>query len=187
MGINYFAYITGIASLLGFILQIFDVFPKHAEFRKSAFLFIFGVFIGSFIKALDASQIKVDFSLSGYSVLVGVFILVIVGFLIAAAYMSDSSRRKELFGVSGIGFFVLMIILFAGTLMNRSCTSPEIEKSRLTINELILLVDSAEQRKDFDRAIMHLETIKNQLEANDQRNKSIDERIASDKTLQIKR
>ncbi|CAG9295951.1 hypothetical protein EV690_2880 [Celerinatantimonas diazotrophica] len=43
----WFTYITGVASLLGFIVQVFDLFPKYGVARRSVFLVVSGVFLGS--------------------------------------------------------------------------------------------------------------------------------------------
>ncbi|ABL00105.1 hypothetical protein Ppro_2499 [Pelobacter propionicus DSM 2379] len=43
---DYFTYITGIASILGFFLQLTDAFPKHREIRKSIFYISIAVISG---------------------------------------------------------------------------------------------------------------------------------------------
>jgi hypothetical protein len=76
-----------------------------------------------------------------------------------------------------------MVCLFFGYLFILG--SPE--TSRLTVNELISLADSAETKKDYDREIMHLETVKSRFPSDDPRIKNINERILEAKTLQVKR
>lgn len=189
MDLNYFTYITGVASLLGFILQIFDIFPKHAGVRKSLFLFIFGIFIGTTLNALDASKIEISFKLSGYVLLVSVLLAVVIGFLVVGSMMEDSDRRVELFTISGVGTFAFFVILFFGFLLTAFSSdgvSPNAEKARLTTNELIELADAAKEKGDYDRELMHLETLQNRFLSDDVRYKKIEERITQEKSKQIK-
>jgi drug/metabolite transporter (DMT)-like permease len=178
MEISYFAYITGIASFLGFILQIFDVFPRHAGLRKSVFLLVLGMFIGTLLNAINALNLEFNIKISGYTLLVSVFFLAIIGFLIAGALMRDPHRRQELFAIAGVGFAVFIVVLFIGFLMTGNLNSPTIEKTRLTISELLELADSSENMGDFDRALMHLETVKSRLEQDDSRMEKIEKRIS---------
>ena len=60
MEFTTFTYITGIATLLGFAIQIFDVFPSHSAVRSNILILVVGVFLGSVIGALDASEIKLE-------------------------------------------------------------------------------------------------------------------------------
>lgn len=188
MDLNYFTYITGIASLLGFILQVFDVFPKHAQFRKSLFLVVLGIFIGSILNAIDASKIEFTFKVSGYVLLLSVFIVVIVGFLIAGAMTDDTERRGEMFGVAGAGFAAFFLVLFFGflfTLLPERSHYSENDISILTTNELISLSDYSKSKGDIEREIFHLETIKNRFDKNDERYIKIEERIKQEKSIQI--
>lgn len=57
MKLGLFTYLTGIATLLGLFLQVKDVFPKHRETRKAVLLVVCGVFLGTFIGALQGTHI----------------------------------------------------------------------------------------------------------------------------------
>ena len=59
------------------------------------------------------------------------------------------------------------------------------EKSSLSISELVQLSDAALQNSNFDRAIMHLETVKKRLEVEDPRYAKITERIDLIKKQQL--
>jgi len=114
------------------------------------------------------------------------FFLAIVGFLTAGAIMPDSHRRQELFAIAGVGFFVFVLVLLFGYPITGNVSSPAIEKSRLTISELLELADSAENKGNFDRALMHLETVKSRLQSGDSRLEKIEERISDTKDRQVK-
>ncbi|MCG8096881.1 MAG: hypothetical protein JAZ17_25200 [Candidatus Thiodiazotropha endolucinida] len=189
MDLTYFAYISGVASLLGFMLQVFDVFPTHADIRKSLFLLALGIFIGTIFNAMDASEIEVTFKASGYVILVSVLLLITIIALIAGAMMEDKERRGELFAVSGVSSFIFMLVLIFGYIfssISSSVDSENVEKSRLTTNELLLLADSAMAQGDYEREIMHLETLKNRFYIEDIRRKKLEERIGQAKDKQIK-
>ncbi len=64
MNFGTFAFITGIASLLVLVLQLKDAFPEHREVRKTVFLIVLGVFIGTIISAFQHVSIKLDFPLN---------------------------------------------------------------------------------------------------------------------------
>ena len=186
MGFSYFTYIAGIASLLGFALQVFDVFPKHAGFRKTLFLLILGIFLGTLLNTFNASNINFEVKITGFTLLVALFAFTIIGFLIAGAMTKEAERREELFAIGGIGFFAFIIVLLFGSLISGNVESPAIEKQKLTVSELIKLADTAEDKGDYDRAIMHLETIEQRLEPNDPRKQKLEERIDQTKDKQIK-
>ena len=186
MELSYFTYIAGIASLLSFAIQVFNVFPKHAQFRKSIFLLILGIFLGTLLNTLNASHINFDVKISGFTLLVSLFAIAIICFLVAGAITKDSHSRGELFTIGGIGFFAFIPVLLFGSLISGNIETPAIEKQKLTVSELIELADSAEKKGNFDRAIMHLETINNRLEVNDYRKQKIEERITQTKSKQIK-
>jgi hypothetical protein len=185
MEFSHFTYIAGIASLLGFALQLFNVFPKYSGFRKSIFLLILGIFLGTLINTFNTSHVTFDVKISGFSILITVFALTIIGLLVAGAMMQNPRRREELFTICSFGFMGFLCVLFMGSLFSGNVKTATMEKEQLTISEFIELADYAEKRGDFDRAIMHLESLKNRLEANDLRQKKIKERIEQAKRRQI--
>ena len=45
LDLDVFTYITGIAGLLGLVLQLKDAFPEHRETRKTIVLLVLGIFL----------------------------------------------------------------------------------------------------------------------------------------------
>jgi len=104
MELSYFTYITGGASLVGLSLQIFDVFPNYAAYRKYISLFIAGIFVGTLLNTFNASHINFDIRISGFTLLITVFVITILGFLITGAKTKEPRKREELFGIGGVVF-----------------------------------------------------------------------------------
>jgi len=179
MDLNYFSYITGLASLLGFLAQILGWFPNHKEMRRSVLLVILGVFFGSLSSAFNASSIELNISVSGFTLLLIALGSVIIGFLVAAAFSSKSDKRDEFYGVAGVTGIAFMFILLFGGLLNVENSSTKIrdEKSRISISEFKLLSEDALKRKDHERALMHLNSVKARLNSRDSIYKKVEERI----------
>jgi len=102
MDFSYFSYVTGLASLFGFIAQVMDWFPHYKELRRSIFLVLVGIFVGSLSSAFNSSSITLDFSISGFSLLLIAIGSLILLLLMVATFSRDHSKRNELYGVSGI-------------------------------------------------------------------------------------
>ncbi len=172
-----FTLITGLASLFGFAIQIFDLFPRLGRARQVVFLILIGVFIGSTIRAIEPASIRFNVQVTGFTAFIGLFILVVVGFLIAGASTTDPKRRGELFGIAGVGFLGLMFTAFLGSLMFGAIDSPAIANQKLTIHELSVLSDEALRQKDYERAVMHLKSVETRLHSDEARKKLIGEKI----------
>ncbi|EMB48627.1 Uncharacterised protein [Vibrio mimicus] len=175
---EYFTYITGVATLIGFGMQLFDFLPSFRAYRQSAFLVFLGMFIGSLFNTIDGSQVQLSFEISALSLLVCAIGAVIVWCL----YVAKKERREEFFGVAGLATFVLFMILMFGGL---SGLKTEEEKDRLTLTEFIVLSDYAEQKGDFEKAIKHREAVLNKLAKDDVRIESIKGQIKQLKQRQI--
>lgn len=181
-----FTLITGLASLFGFTIQAFDLFPKFGHTRQTIFLLLTGIFVGSLLRAIDPSSIKLSLQITGFTVVIALFAIVIMGFLIAAAFSTDAGKRGEFYGVAGIGFFVFVFILIAGGIASTAGVSPVVEKQRVTITELNTLVERALQNKDFERALMHLRTIEDRVQGDAIRMKLTQERIRQIELQELK-
>lgn len=180
--VDPFTLVTGIASLLGFVLQVFDVFPRFSKLRHSAFLLFLGVFLGGLIRTIDPSGIKLTLELGGFAVLVAFFGGGILLLLIIAAFTSDYRKRGEFLGASGVGFFAFILFLMFGGVMSGAAENPAIEKQRLTVSELQDLTEKALRVEDSERAVMHLRTIEGRLQKDAGRRKIVQERI---RTIEI--
>lgn len=180
-----FTLLTGLASLFGFAIQAFDLFPKLGRSRQAVFLLLVGVFVGSLLRAIEPSSITLDLKISGFTTVIALFATVITSFLIAAAFTDDTTKRGEFYGVAGIGFFVFIIILGVGGMASGIGQNPALEKQRITTVELNALADHALQNKDYERALMHLRTIKERMQGDNDRTKIIKEKIRAIELLEL--
>ena len=166
-------------------MNVTNIFRKYKKVRDSISLIVFGVFLGSFIKAFDSSSIRLDFPIDGYTIIVAIFVLVILSSLVTGFTTNDVNRRGDLHVVAGIAFFVFIFVLMVGIAIRNENLSIEQEKKKLNISEVILLADDNEKRTNYDRAIMHLESVKYRLGIDDPRRKVIEERIKELKLKQV--
>ncbi len=180
-----FTLITGLASLFGFLIQIFDLFPRLGQAREKLFLVLVGIFIGSLFKAIDPTAIRISFQITGFTLLVAVFVLVITGFLITAAFTADNKKREEFYNVAFSGFMACIFVLFFGGMLTGAIDSHS-EKQLLSISELNTLVERSVQSKDYDRALIHLKTIKDKMPPYDNRTTLVDDRIREIEIMELK-
>ena len=187
MDISYFSYITGLASLFGFIAQVLDWFPRHKEIRKYGVTLVFGFFIGSLSVVFNAASITFNINVTGYVLLLSLLGLVTFFFVVTGLLTSDITKRSELYNISSVSCGIFMFVLIFGSIPSMENESVNIknEKSKLTISELIYLSKQAEKRADYDRALMHLQSIKNRIGTDDSRQKDLNKKIESIKDAQI--
>lgn len=185
---NYFIYITGLASLMGFVLQIFNVFQKYKASRNAISFILFGVFIGSIISKFEPNTIKFDIAVNGYIILLALFITVILTTLVIGFLTNKKTRKTELFTVSTVAFVFFLIILFAGSITTseqHELDMKKMETGNPNIEELIHIANLNENNHNLDRAIIHLEMIKTRLKRDDPRYGVIEERIRKLKIEQV--
>jgi len=185
LDLDAFTYITGIAGLLGLVLQLKDTFPQHRETRKTVVLLVLGVFLGSLVSSLRSVKVDLSTTVTPFSVLVGVFVAVLAVIVVAAVLSSEHSKREQLFMVTGLGTFALMILLFFGTLVSGLDSQSDRETRRLTIDELLEMSSQHLGRKNFDRSIFFLEQARQRVPKTDSRYKSIQTRIDDVKAKQV--
>lgn len=181
-----FTLVTGLASLFGFAIQAFDLFPKFGRARQTVFVLLVGIFIGSLLRAIDPSSVRLNLHITGFTIVIALFAVVIIGFLMTAAFTQDFKKRNEFYGVAGIGFLAFIFVLMFGGIFSGAVESPAVEKRRVTITELNALADRALQNKDFERARMHLRTIEERVRGDDERSKVVKEKIRQIELQELK-
>jgi hypothetical protein len=181
-----FTYITGIAGLLGLFLQVKDSFPEHREARKTIVLLVIGVFLGAAISLLTGVKLILTAEIGAFQVLVAAIVLVLAFISLAAAFAGNAERRNALFGFAGVGTIALLFILMFGSLTSGTTYHQvAIEKERISIDELMLLIGAAESRSDYERALMYLELAESRLEAGDVRSKVLEQRASGMRQKQV--
>lgn len=181
--IDTFTLVTGLATLISFAVQVWDLFPRLGKWRESTFLLLLGVLFGSFLRAFDASRIVMDVKVSfGVVVLISLSAF-IVAFLALAADAKDAQRRGEYYVVSivgGLAWAVALIGVAIGNIPGNTYNFPD-----LSVSELSYLADRAEQTKDYDRAIARLEALKRRVLGEADIQQKIDQRIKEDRARQL--
>jgi hypothetical protein len=182
----YFTIITGVVTLFGFLIQVFGYLPRLGDFRQHLAIFSLGVCLGSIVGELNPSKLSLDFALTGFTVIVLVFILVIVAFLIIPIFTHDAGRRAEYYAVAGIGFFVFIFVLMFGSASGtkHEATADTVMQS-LTIGDLNALVSYDLGRQDFDMALVRLDAMKELMPGSDERLKVVNERIQQVRARQL--
>jgi hypothetical protein len=138
---------------------------------------LLGVFIGSALRAIEPSSIRLNIEITGFTLYVGAFVLILIGLLVAAAFTNEPEKRVEFYGAAVFGFLGFMFTVLLGSVMFGDVSNPASQKAQLTISELNKLSDEAAKTKDFERAIDHLKTIKARLPAGDERLSVIEQKI----------
>ena len=151
---SYLTYITGIATLLGFVLQLKDVFPQHREARKGILYVCFGVFIGSIVGAINSIDIKLshDYGLVSI-VLVGVLIIIALALVVMtfiAFNSSEHNQRSDLFNGVGFGVFIFFCILGALAFSTSGIKGPD---DKYSSAEKMVMAKYNLENKNYERAI----------------------------------
>jgi hypothetical protein len=180
-----FQWVTGITSLISFGIQLFDLFPRFRENRQRILFLSFGLFLGSIFRAIDSSSIKIVIQFSGFVLLITALTIALVGLAFIGALTSDTERRATTLGICFAGSMGYLIILFFGSLFNGAIENPKIEMQKITSTELLFLSEKAVEHKNYERAIMHLNTLHGRIANDDQRIKNIEQRIVEIKQLEL--
>lgn len=176
-----FTIITGLATLVGFFLQIRGMFPQYRKYYSAATFFTLGLTIGTAIAAFSGTTIQLPQSITpknlmGFLLFGGSAILVFICF-VASAFTTDKDRRSELSKIASAvsGFLIFILLFFTSTFFQDSSSS-------LNYDEQIQLAVYAIDHQNFDRGIKLLNGAKSMLKPNDPRldgiNSLIDKAIA---------
>jgi MFS family permease len=180
---EYFAYVTGVATLLAFVLQLKDVFPQHRDARKALLYVVSGMFLGSLLGNINKIDIKIATEVHPISALVVAFLCLLLLGLAAIAIASVTSetfdRRSELYGLLGIGTMVFFVGLLAAGISFSATSRESPEIWRFSVQEHVVLARYHVQRKDFDRALTLLDRVRTQYPVDDVRRKEIESQIES--------
>ncbi len=182
MDIGLFTYITGIATLLGFVLQFRDVFPAHRELRKNVVLVIMGVFVGTLLGALQRVSITVAAPLTWFPILVAALLLILFIILVGALFAQENERRKQLYIAFGWFLTAILLVLLVGNMLTRKWPK---ETQSLSTDEILILVDSNVSKGNYDAAIHWLECIRDRVSRRDPRFTSATRRIDELKQKQL--
>ncbi|WP_211474923.1 hypothetical protein [Collimonas humicola] len=188
MNLNFvdaLTYISGIASVLGIMLQFKDSFPEHRETRKAVFMLVLGIFVGSIIGGLRGVKVDFGVAITSSQIVLWVLVFVTAGIAIVGAFVKDQTRRGELFIMSAVGIVATFILLAFGGMSGIEDSRIERQRKQLTVEEILELSTNATARGNYERALTFIEDAKSRLLLNDERLKILDDRIRDIKNQQV--
>jgi cytochrome bd-type quinol oxidase subunit 2 len=181
---NYFTYIVGGITIVGVILQLFDLFKRIEKTRNVLTLVFLGMFLGSFLSAFNTSNIKLDVTFNFLMVLEVIIFIITVISTIISYHSVDENKREIVNTVAVISFVFFVFILVFGNLAVYGLDS--IDESKINQQELIILSKYNMEKENIERSVMYLDILKSRLQENDVRRTAIDLQIDSLKKVQIK-
>jgi len=118
---NVFTTITGIFTLLGFILQIRGIYPQYRRYYAPATLFTLGLTVGFGLNSITGTSVYLPDNITprnifGFALYGGTGLLIFMCFS-ASLFIQDKERRSELstIGSAVSGFFIFLLIFFTST------------------------------------------------------------------------
>lgn len=164
-----FTLITGLASLLGFAVQIFDVFPAHAKGRQAIWMLLLGAFLGGILATTNWEGMELALVWDGFTLSMTTLAALVVFFALAAAFTSDARRRRGFYIVGGIAALAFTIATSVGALVGTVTDSRLLKQNVVNEQELVWLIERAEDRRDSERALHHIDTLLERLDEDDER------------------
>ena len=129
-----FTIVTGIASLIGFGIQMFDIFPQLGKHRKELALVFLGIFIGSLIRAIEPASIRLKLEISWTVVLIGLFVATFFAIIWMAAISDRQDRQVKYSELLRYLVLIFAMLVLPRLLFTSSDTIRSIES--LSINQL---------------------------------------------------
>lgn len=168
-----FAIITGLASLFGFAMQAFNVFPEHARGRQALWMLAIGLFLGGLLSTLDIRAVRLDFAFTGYTIAMTALGALILFFAVMAAFTENHTRRRGFYIVGGLGALAFTITTSVSALVGTVTDSQLVRQDVVNEQELSWLIDRAETRGDTARQIHHMELLLQRLDEDDERRSTL--------------
>lgn len=165
-----FTLITGLASLLGFAVQIFDIFPTHAKGRQAIWMLLLGAFLGGILATTNWQGMELSLVWDGFTLSMTALAALVVFFALAAAFTADTRRRRGFYIVGGIAALAFTIATSVGALVGTVTDSKLLKQNVVNEQELVWLIERASERGDPERALHHVESLLDRLDKdNEQR------------------
>lgn len=177
------ALISGVAGILGLILQITDTFPAHRHARQAIVLLILGFFGGTVVAALMGATIKIEGQITPSYLLIAGLLAISAALLLATIFTNDENRRAELYTASGVSGGVMCAVFF---LVAAAWAFGGQRQDILTLDEYLALSAASEAHGDFERAIDLTDRAGMYLPAEDPRKVRLEQRIERLKAEQVK-
>ena len=148
---NWFTIITGIITILSFLLQFKRIFPAHTEIKKAVLFWSLGAFVGSFLGSINGANINIELDGSPLYYLV---ILAQIAFLVSGLYFMFVGRVGPIHGegpaAACLAIFLLLTFgqLFAAGVLHKD------DEETLTLQETFKIARLNEELRAYDRALI---------------------------------
>lgn len=173
-----FTIVTGLASLFGFALQAFDVFPHHQRGRQAIWMLAIGAFLGGLLSTLDIRSVTVDFRFTGYTISMTLLAALVLFFAVMAAFTENHTRRRGLYIVGGLAALAFTITTSVASLVGTVTDSELVRQDVVNEQELQWLIERAAQRDDPARQAHHLSLLIKRLDEDDERRPVLQAQLA---------
>lgn len=171
-----FTLVTGLASLLGFAMQIFDVFPTHAKGRQAIWMLLLGAFLGGLLATTNWQGMELTLVWDGFTLSMTALAALVVFFALAAAFTSDTRRRRGFYIVGGIAALAFTIATSVGALVGTVTESRMLKQNVVNEQELGWLIERANDRGDRERELHHIETLLDRLDKDNEQRSALERR-----------
>ena len=182
---NTFTIVTGIITLLGFVIQIRGMFPEYRRYYTPATIFMLGITIGFGLSSITATNVYLPDNITarnlfGFGLFGGTGLLIFLCFS-ASLFIKDKDRTSELstIGSAVSGFFLFLLIFFSSSFF------PKPSVNYLTFDEQMELVNSSIKKENYHRALILIEDQKKQLDKTDSRIPALDKIISKLHSSQV--
>ena len=182
-----FTIITGIVSLIAFILQIKGLFPRYKKDYSATTLDFLGFTNGLIVASLTRVSLVLPESLSARNILgfliFGCTGLLIFIFFVASALILDDKRRNDVskIGSAVSGFFIFLLLFFPSTFFPTPLSA---NAWILTYDEKIECAISVAKKQDFGRALDMFQNTLTNLPPQDERRSILSKLIDETKRQQ---
>lgn len=186
LDLDAFTYITGLIAVLGFVLQLVDVFPEHRETRKTIVLLVIGLFVGSLVSALRGVKVDIGATLSSTDIIKFVIMSLVVVLAVTGGFTHEPQRRMELFLAALIGTGVVVLLLFGTGIMSSQDSRAERERQQISLDELLMLAETSVSKENYERGLMFFLEAKGRIPHEDKRRKILEQREAEVQDMQMR-
>lgn len=161
---DWLTIVLGMVTIASFAIQLTDIFPNYAIYKKNIAIFAAGTFIGSVFSNLSNVIITITLPDNplALALLVIIFISIAVIFMFTLISMlsNSPSRRSDAGGAAVISCMLSFIVIPLCGISYYAMTKKEEVKQGIHDQEYIQLLKYNESAHNYDRAIILSEEFK---------------------------
>lgn len=113
---NTFNYITGVASIISFVIALTPYFPKYKEYIRYLTVFFFGTLLGSLFASASSQAVLVQFEGSVVQAMLiaaaGISLVILIVIILSVALGGKVKESHAVAGSSAAALFIFMMIFY---------------------------------------------------------------------------